>query len=78
LNAGRAGNLRSQGFNVTQDDAMEVMAPRADRIIANPPFGAVRSGGESTVYEIGDYRTTRTTRLLAQDAVRLNEGGRAC
>jgi len=81
INADRAANLRQQGFNVTtKDAAAPAFGARSgfDRVIANPPFGAVRSGGDSTVYEVGDYRTTAIDQAISLNALRtMKDDGRA-
>lgn len=52
LNNDRAGNLRSAGFEVTQNNAAtSTLAPEKslDALVMNPPFGAVRDDSGNTV-----------------------------
>lgn len=78
INETRADALRSQGFSVTGEDAMAIEGPKADRLIANPPFGAVRSGGASTVFTVGDYSTTAIDQAIVMQTLdRLDPEGRA-
>jgi len=83
LNGTRAKNLEAQGFKVTRDDAADeaTFAGRAgqmDAVIANPPFGAVREGGKSKVFTIGDYNTTQIDHAIALNALRtMKADGRA-
>jgi hypothetical protein len=52
LNNDRAGNLRSAGFDVTQNNAAtSALAPpkSLDALVMNPPFGAVRDDAGNTV-----------------------------
>lgn len=74
IDATRAENLKFQGFQVTQQDAAKGNQPKiirseyrgADSIIMNPPFGAVMSEkGDSTVYKVGDWETTRIDYAIA-------------
>ena len=79
MNPDRAAALREQGYTVTVQDAMKVETPRGtDRIVANPPFGAVRTGGESTVFEVGNHRTTAIDQAIALKALEgMTQNGRA-
>ena len=82
LNPTRAAALMAQGFRATQQDATEGNLRHAgypvDVVIANPPFGAVRSGGESKVFEIGDYRTTAVDQAISMRALEhMKPNGRA-
>lgn len=83
LNPTRAKSLEEQGFQPTKDDAAEeaTFAPRAgqmDAVIANPPFGAVRVGGQSKVFQVGDYKTTQIDHAIALNALRaMKADGRA-
>jgi hypothetical protein len=71
INPERATNLKAQGFlAVTNKDATELkMNPTIDRVIANPPFGAVIQEGNSHVYDLSDiqpgYKTTQIDRAVA-------------
>lgn len=76
LDATRAGHLKEQGFTVTRDDAAadKALAQAAkgaapDVVIANPPFGAVRDGGESKVFDIGGWKTTQIDHAIALRAL---------
>lgn len=76
INPERAKALKDQGFVVvTQADATE-FAPKPktmDVVIANPPFGAVREGGESKVFDMGaiqpNYRTHEIDHAIALKAL---------
>lgn len=70
LNKERSAALRSQGFRVTDSDAMKMETPHGtDRIVANPPFGAVRTNGESIVFEVGQHRTTAIDQAIVLKAL---------
>lgn len=74
LNARRAESLAAQGFQPTRDDAADPNtfrndAGRMDAVIANPPFGAVREGGASKVFKIGDFATTSVDHAIALNAL---------
>jgi hypothetical protein len=66
LNPDRAQAVTEQGFHVTQQDATERSTPDGtDRVIANPPFGAVREGGESKLFTVGEHSTTAIDQAIA-------------
>jgi len=72
INPKRAEALMDQGFNVTRDDASvhdENLKPDFDVVIANPPFGVVKEGGESKVFDMSDiqpgYKTTEIDHAIA-------------
>lgn len=72
LNDTRAAALREQGFGrVTQEDATRAGAlPKGnDVVIANPPFGAVREGGASKVFDAQDFRTTNIDHAISLNAL---------
>lgn len=48
LNADRAERLRSQGFTVSEHDAVDYAPSGMDVVIANPPFGRVKDAGRQT------------------------------
>ena len=48
LNADRAERLRSQGFTVSERDAVDYAPSGMDVVIANPPFGRVKDAGRQT------------------------------
>lgn len=82
INDARAGNLRRLGFkkvlqkDATADDAFQTPNENTARygakaVVANPPFGAVREGGESKEWTVdGDYRTTNIDFAIAFNALR--------
>ncbi len=79
INPDRAAALRRQGFSVTQKDATEIdLEPSYDVVIANPPFGAVREGGKSKTWTIGNYTTSNVDYAIAMKALEgLKKDGRA-
>jgi predicted RNA methylase len=82
LNPERAANLMSQGFRVSQADAMETTLRHAgypvDVVIANPPFGAVRVNGDSKVFEVNGLRTTAIDHAISFKALQhMKDDGRA-
>lgn len=87
INPDRAANLRSLGFSVLTRDASAKPFETGgkdgfDRIITNPPFGAVKQGDESQVFDLKDiqpgYRTHEIDHVIALRAlVALKDSGRA-
>lgn len=79
LDDGRAAALRRQGFEVTQKDAATMpIQMRFDAVIANPPFGAVREGGQSKEWTVDDLTTTSVDHAIALNALKaLKPNGRA-
>ena len=81
LNEVRATNLADQGFRVRRDDAAKPQGLKGDPVdvvIANPPFGAVRDRGASTVFEVADHRTTAIDHAISLSALqRMKDNGRA-
>ncbi len=67
LDAARAKALKDQGFKTSTLDAVEPMGftTKVDTVIANPPFGAVREGGTSKVFKVGDFSTTSIDHAIA-------------
>jgi hypothetical protein len=63
LNADRAANARALGFTVTSHDAARhQLAPEKslDRVVANPPFGAVKGDdGQTVVFPVASNYGTR-------------------
>lgn len=87
INPQRAENLRSQGFTPTEKDAAELRLTGNkeqgfDVVLANPPFGPVRDGGESKVFDLSDiqpgYSTTEIDHAIALRALAgMKDDGRA-
>jgi predicted RNA methylase len=87
INPDRAGNLKEQGFNVSNKDALERhQNPTYDVVIANPPFGAVREstqyGVVSKVFDMGDiqpnYQTHEIDHAIALRALAaMKDNGKA-
>jgi predicted RNA methylase len=90
INPGRAAALRRQGFKVTTNDASAPTQGRVlrnddggvDAVIANPPFGAVREGDGSKVFDLSDlqagYETTQIDHAIALRALEgMRDDGRA-
>lgn len=71
LDPERAKALKEQGFKATSYDAAEKKTGvlrnlDADSVIANPPFGAVREGGESKEYTVHIDGKPWTTTAIEQ------------
>lgn len=79
-----------QGFQVTEVDAtdpgqakvIQQQLDGADRVIANPPFGALRQEGESQVFDLSDiqkgYKTKEIDHAIALRALSaLRDDGKA-
>jgi hypothetical protein len=85
LNDIRRGNLEAQGYKVTGNDATDPRQANVlrqqgpiDVVIANPPFGAVRDGGESKVWKLGDFATTNIDHIISLTALQaMSPDGRA-
>ncbi len=75
----RAAALKAQGFNVTSKDGAEVPTlTDIDSVIMNPPFGAVKDGGKSKVFELGDLTTTKIDHAISLNALEaMAEDGKA-
>lgn len=76
----RAAELERQGFTVTTEDATDqahVEAP-ADAIVMNPPFGAVREGGQSKDWTIDGWITSQVDHAIALQSLKaMTDDGRA-
>lgn len=76
LNKSRAETLKKQGFIPTTDDAAdpETFAKNAgamDVIVANPPFGSVREGGETKTFSAGgEYNTTQIDHAISLNSLK--------
>ena len=83
LNPARFASLKAQGFNPSNADgsSASTFADRAgqmDAVIANPPFGAVREGGKSKVFEVDGFETTQIDHAIALNALKtMKADGRA-
>ena len=68
INPGRRANLEEQGFKVTGNDASEMKQAAAgyDVVLANPPFGTVREGEDTKVFDLTDIRPQYMTREIDQ------------
>jgi len=83
LNAARAAQLRIlyPGAVVTENDAMtDNLAPKQfGAVIANPPFGAVKEGGETVRFDLeGGYRTGEIDHAISMKALeKLRDDGKA-
>lgn len=84
----RRDALFAQGFGVTNRDAATepfnkpvvrgMTLPGYDVVIANPPFGAVREGGESKTFRVGEFATTNIDFAIALNALQaMKPDGRA-
>jgi len=74
LNADRAANARALGFTVTTHDAARhQLAPEKslDRVIANPPFGAVKGDdGQTVIFPVAaNYGTREIDHAIAFKAL---------
>ena len=66
----RAASLKMQGFTVTSKDGAEVPSlTDIDSVIMNPPFGAVKEGGASKVFALGDLTTTKIDHAISLNAL---------
>ncbi|WP_196236020.1 LPD38 domain-containing protein [Bradyrhizobium japonicum] len=90
INPARAQNLETFGFNVTKQDAVKKTQAAsinaafdgATVVIANPPFGAMKEGGQSTIHDLSDiqpgYKTTQIDHAIALRALAaMRDDGRA-
>ncbi len=71
INPARAQALKDQGFTVTEDDASTPLWSNrlrdvggVDIVIANPPFGAVKEGTASKVFDLTDIQRGYSTREI--------------
>ncbi len=79
LNADRAARLRSQGFTVSERDAVEIAPQNMDVVIANPPFGRVRDNNNQTMeFSVNGLATKELDHAIVAKALgALKENGRA-
>lgn len=91
INPQRAKNLESQGFSPSSVDAAQKgfatgiinVEGGVDVVIANPPFGAVKEGSASTVFDLTDiqngYQTKEIDHAIALRSLAAmhGKGGRA-
>lgn len=83
----RRESLFAQGFGPTDRDAaagpfepgyVKGVPKPFDVVIANPPFGAVREGGESKTFRVGEFATTNIDFAIALNALQaMKPDGRA-
>ena len=80
--------LKAQGFIAPEYDASDVRAARHailandgkpfDVVIANPPFGAIKDGGNSKVFNVDGWKTTQIDHAISLESLKaLKPGGRA-
>lgn len=70
IDPARAQALKAQGFAVTEKDGAEVPSLKnIESVIMNPPFGAVKNGGASKVFKIGDLATTKIDHAISLNAL---------
>lgn len=79
LNADRAARLRSQGFTVSEHDAVDYAPSGMDVVIANPPFGRVKDAGRQTKEFSANGLTTKELdhAIVARALSSLKQDGRA-
>ena len=79
LNADRAARLRSQGFTVSERDAVDYAPSGMDVVIANPPFGRVMDADRQTrEFSVHDLTTRELDHAIVARALgALKQGGRA-
>lgn len=79
LNADRAARLRSQGFTVSEHDAVDYAPSGMDVVIANPPFGRVKDAGRQTKEFSVNGLTTKELdhAIVARALSSLKQDGRA-
>lgn len=80
LNPDRASRLRSQGFEVTERDAVDFRPEDpVDVVIANPPFGRVKDAGRQTrEFSVNGLTTKELDHAIVARALEsLKQGGRA-
>lgn len=79
LNADRAERLRSQGFTVSERDAVDYAPSGMDVVIANPPFGRVKDAGRQTKEFSVNGLTTKELdhAIVARALSSLKQDGRA-
>ncbi|WP_297215415.1 PLxRFG domain-containing protein [uncultured Desulfovibrio sp.] len=79
LNAARAARLRSQGFTVSERDAVDYAPSGMDVVIANPPFGRVKDADRRTKeFSVNGLTTKELDHAIVARALgALKQGGRA-
>lgn len=79
LNEDRAERLRSQGFTVSERDAVEFAPSGMDVVIENPPFGRVRGeDGQMKEFSANGLTTKEVDHaIVARSLGSLKRGGRA-
>ena len=79
LNQVRADNLADQGFAslTTMPPCRGLKGDPVDVVIANPPFGAMRDRGASTVFDVAGHRTTAIDHAISLSALQMKDDGRA-
>ena len=79
LNADRAARLRSQGFTVSEHDAVDYAPSGMDVVIANPPFGRVKDAGRQTKeFSVNGLTTEELDHAIVARALSsLKQDGRA-
>lgn len=81
LNHDRAERLRSLGFTVTEEDAVNRRLDKpVEAVVANPPFGTVlmEGGKQKRRFDIMGFETTEIDQAISLAALdMLEEGGRA-
>ena len=79
LNADRAARLRSQGFTVSEHDAVDYAPSGMDVVIANPPFGRVKDAGrQSKEFSVNGLTTEELDHAIVARALSsLKKDGRA-
>ncbi|WP_322730345.1 strawberry notch C-terminal domain-containing protein [Nostoc sp. ChiQUE01b] len=80
LNPARAGDLREQGYTVTEADASRFTPSQLhDVVIMNPPFGTVdASPGRPKQFQFGKFQTTQIDHAIAlQGLSAMKPDGRA-
>lgn len=70
LNPERANELQSQGYSVTQHNAVNYRPSQLhDVVITNPPFGSVSENGSTKRFQIGKLITTQIDHAIALQAL---------
>jgi len=86
VNGERRENLKSQGYKVHGYDASNVgqfASPKSvDVVIANPPFGVVKEGGQSKTFDLSEvqpnYRTNEIDHAISlRSLAAMKDDGRA-
>jgi predicted RNA methylase len=79
IDSARASQLRTQGFNVTQHDALSYSLPhQVQAVITNPPFGSKQKQGKTIHFKHQRLTTTQIDHVIALKALQsLSPDGRA-